>query len=181
LRPWTRRRARLASCRVASGGAADYPRDLVERHGEHVVEHEREPLGGSQRLEHDEQRHADRVGKEGLVLGVGAVGAIDDRLRQVHAQRLLAPHPAGAQHVQRHAPDDGGQPGAEVLDVAGVRAAEPQPRFLNGVVCLAQRAQHPVGHRPEPGAALLESFRHPVALIHWSQPSVASGHPTRPA
>ena len=43
--PWTRRRARLASWRAAAGDAADDRRDLVERHGEHVVQHEREPLG----------------------------------------------------------------------------------------------------------------------------------------
>ena len=44
------------------GGAVDDRRDLVEGHGEDVVEHEREPLGGAQRLEHHEQRETDGVG-----------------------------------------------------------------------------------------------------------------------
>jgi len=37
---------------------------LVEGHGEHVVQHEREPLGGGQRVEDDEQRQPDRVGQQ---------------------------------------------------------------------------------------------------------------------
>jgi hypothetical protein len=94
----TRRRARGAprgappARQLASrlGGAVDDRRDLVEGHGEDVVEHEREPLGGAQRLEHHEQRETDGVGDQRLVLGVGAVGAVDDRLGHVHAERLLA-------------------------------------------------------------------------------------------
>lgn len=37
-------------------------RDLVERH-EHVVQHERDPLGGAQRIEDHQQRGTDRVGQ----------------------------------------------------------------------------------------------------------------------
>ena len=76
------------------GGAVDDRRDLVEGHGEDVVEHEREPLGGAQRLEHHQQRETDGVGQQCLVLWVGPVGAVDDRLRDVHVERLLAPRPA---------------------------------------------------------------------------------------
>ena len=76
------------------GGAIDDRRDLVEGHGEDVVEHEREPLGGAQRLEHHQQRETDGVGQQCLVLGVGAVRAVDDRLRDVHVERLFAPRPA---------------------------------------------------------------------------------------
>ena len=43
--------------------------DLIEGHGEHIVQHEREPLGGSQRFEHHEQRETDRVGQQGFMLG----------------------------------------------------------------------------------------------------------------
>ena len=45
-------------------------RDLVERDREDVVEDEGDSLGRGQRVEHDEQRQPDRVGEEGLVLGV---------------------------------------------------------------------------------------------------------------
>jgi len=37
--------------------------DLVEGDGEHIVQHERDPLGGSQRLEHHEQGETDRGGQ----------------------------------------------------------------------------------------------------------------------
>jgi len=42
--------------------------DLVEGHGEHVVQHEREPLGGCQGVE-DHERETDRVGQQRLLLG----------------------------------------------------------------------------------------------------------------
>ena len=73
------------------GRAVDDRRDLVERHREHVVQHEREPLGRLERLEHDEQREADRVGQHRLVLRVGPSAAVDDRVR--HARRAA---PRGA-------------------------------------------------------------------------------------
>ena len=57
---------------------------------EHVVQHEGEPLGWCQCLEHDEQREPDRVGKQRLVLGIDAVGGVDDRVGKVRTQRLLA-------------------------------------------------------------------------------------------
>ena len=67
---------------------------------------------------------------------------------------------ARAQHVEAHprATTVVSQP-PEVLDVARVGAAEPQPGLLDGVVGLAQRAEHPVGHRPQVGAVLLELAR----------------------
>jgi AcrR family transcriptional regulator len=43
--------------------------DLVERHREHVVQDERQPLGRGQRLQHDQEREPDRVGDQRLVLG----------------------------------------------------------------------------------------------------------------
>jgi hypothetical protein len=110
------------------------------------VQDEREPLGRFQRLEDHEQRQADGVGQERLVLGVGAVGAVDDRLRHAHIEGFLAPRSARAQHVQRDARDHGRQPSAEVFHLVRVDPAEAQPRLLDGVVGLAQRAEHPVGH-----------------------------------
>jgi hypothetical protein len=112
------------------------------------------------------------------VLGVDAVGAVDDRLGQADAERLLAARLARAQHVEGDARDHGPQPGTEVVDVGGVGAAEPQPRLLHGVVGLAQRAEHPVGDGPQCGPVLLEALRQ---LIHRSHSFVASGHPGRPA
>jgi len=116
--------------------------DLVERHGKHVVEHEREPLGGRQRLQHHEERDSDRVGKQGLVLRT-CVEA-DDRLELPRAARLPAAGAPRTQSVEADARYYGGEPAAEVRDRVGVRAAEPQPRLLNRVLRLARRAEHPV-------------------------------------
>ena len=85
----------------AAGAAGELPRgvgraphdggDLVEGHGEHVVQHEREPLGGSQGLEHHEQRETDRVGQQRFLLGVDCRPRGSRRLRHVRVQRLLPP------------------------------------------------------------------------------------------
>ena len=52
------------------GRPADDVGDLVEWHREHVVQHERNPLGGCKQVEHDEQRGPDGVSRERLLLGV---------------------------------------------------------------------------------------------------------------
>ena len=57
---------------MATGRAADDVGDLVEGHREQVVQHERHPFGGAQRLEDDLEREADAVGHQGLELGVAA-------------------------------------------------------------------------------------------------------------
>ncbi len=53
-------------------GAAEDGRDLLEGHGEQVVEDEGQPLGRGQGLQHDQQRRPDRVGEQRLPLGVAA-------------------------------------------------------------------------------------------------------------
>jgi hypothetical protein len=51
-------------------GAVENGRDLVEGHGEQVVQHEGDPLGRAQRVEDHEHRAADRVDEHRLMLGV---------------------------------------------------------------------------------------------------------------
>ena len=130
------------------------------------MQDEGKAFGRGERFEHDQERKPDRVGEERLVLGVGAVGGIDDRVGHAHVERLLAPRPARAEHVQRDAGDDRRQPGAEVLDVARVGAAEPEPGVLDGVVGLAERAEHPVGDRAQTRSLILELPGEPFVLIH---------------
>jgi len=72
------------------------------------------------------------------VLRVAALGGVDDRVRNVHVERLLAPGSAGAEYVQRDSCNNRGKPAAKILDLAGVGAAEPQPGVLDGVVGLAE-------------------------------------------
>jgi hypothetical protein len=100
------------------------------------------------------------------VFGIGAVGGVEDRVGQVHVERLLAPGSARAEHVQRDARDDRRQPSAHVLDLARVGAAQPQPGVLHRVVGFAERAEHPVGHRAEVRALLLELIGEPLLLAH---------------
>jgi hypothetical protein len=74
--------------------------------------------------------------------------------------------PARAQHVEAEAGDDRREPSAEVVDRVGIDAAEPQPRFLHGVVGLAERAEHPIGDGAQPVAVLLEPPGQPIGFVH---------------
>ena len=73
------------------GGALSDRSDLVEGHREHVVQHIRDPLGRRKGLERDEQCQPDRIGGQGLKLGVGPVERADDRVGYPRLQRLFAP------------------------------------------------------------------------------------------
>ena len=67
---------------AATGTARELPRrrrrpaddrcDLVERHGEDVVQHEGDPFGGRQGVEDDEHREPDRIAQQGFLLGIDA-------------------------------------------------------------------------------------------------------------
>ena len=50
----------------------------------------------------------------------------------------------------------------------GIGAAESQPRFLNGVVHLGERAEHPVRHAAQVGAMVFESLGQIIAFVHRS-------------
>jgi hypothetical protein len=52
------------------------------------VQHEREPLGGSQRFKYHEQRETDRAGQQRFVFGVDPVRAAQDRVGYAQAQGL---------------------------------------------------------------------------------------------
>jgi hypothetical protein len=65
---------------------------------------------------------------------------------------------ARPQHVEAHARNDRCQPSAKVVDARGIGAAQSQPRFLNGVVHLAQRAEHAVRDGAQVSSVLFESL-----------------------
>src|ERR671913_213200 len=56
-------RAKGANCEKvrACSATACAPRTSLKAHGEHVVQHERKPLGGSERFKYHEQRQTYRV------------------------------------------------------------------------------------------------------------------------
>ncbi len=64
------------------------------------MQHERQALLGRQRIQHHEQRQADRVGQHCTVFGVEFAFRIHDRIRQIGRQFLPTASPAVAQHVQ---------------------------------------------------------------------------------
>ena len=159
------------------GGALYNRGDLLERHGEHVVQHEREPFGGGQGVQHHQKRQADRVGQHRLVLRVGAARRLRGLLPGDRCvDRLLTPQRPRAKHVQRHPRHDRGEPPAQVLHPVGARTAEPQPGLLYRVVRLACRAEHAVRHRAQVRAVLLEPFGQPVSFVHRSRSSVDVCH-----
>jgi hypothetical protein len=118
------------------------------------------------------------------VLGVALVADGDNRLGQPRADGVLAPRAARAQHVEAHAPDHGRQPATEVLDRGVVAPAKPQPRLLDRVVAVVDRAEHPVGDAPQVRAVLFELLGEPVAVAHVtslrSHPSLVMTDEERP-
>src|SRR5262249_26198261 len=62
-----------------SGGASYQRSNVVKGNSEHVVQHEHEPLGGSQPVQYHEQREANCVGHEGLMLRVRPGCALRNR------------------------------------------------------------------------------------------------------
>jgi len=123
------------SCR--RGRAAHDDGNLAEGHGEHVVQHEREPFRGIKGIEDHQQRRTDSVGQQRFFLGSTPPRA-SELLCHVHALRFLASRPTRLQHVPGHPCHDRGQPAAEVADAGGVRAAQPRPGFLHGVIGVAR-------------------------------------------
>jgi hypothetical protein len=135
------------------------------------VQHEREPLGRVERLEDDEERQADGVGEQRLLLGIDLVVEADDRLGEPAVGRLLLSGTARPEHVEADTRYHGGQPPAEVVDRSVVGAAQPQPRLLDRVIALVEGAEHPIGDPPQVRALLLELRCEPVAVAHRASPS----------
>jgi len=132
------------------------------------VQHERESLGRTERLEHDLKRKADRVGDQRLVLGSVRLLERDDRLGQRAVEQLLVAGAPRTKHVETHPADDHGQPRAHVVCLLRPGAVEPQPGLLHRVVGLGDRAEHAVGDGPQVVTVSLELF----GRTHWSRPLV---------
>src|SRR5262245_23782967 len=115
------------------------------------MQHEGETLRRCQPVEHDEQREPYRIRKERFLLGAAPALTCGDRLRCAWCERLLTTRLARPQYVEAHTRNDRGQPSAKVVDTRGISSAESQPRFLNRVIDLPQRAKHPVRHGEQAG------------------------------
>jgi hypothetical protein len=69
--------------------------------------------------------------------------------------------------------NDGGQPAAQILDLVGIGAAQPQPSFLHGVICFSAGPQHAIGDRPRMRPLGLKGLRQPFRL---PRKFVSAGH-----
>ena len=149
-------------------GALDDGGDLLERHGEHVVQHEREPLGG---ISVSSTTSSARPTESASTASCS--GPVPSALVAIPSGRWA---PAGSspgfprpQHVEGHPGHDRRQPPVQVLDRARVGAVEPDPRLLHHVVGFAHGAEHPVGHSTEMRADGPRIGRpEPVVLAHRS-------------
>jgi hypothetical protein len=122
------------------------------------MEDEGQSLRWGQRLQHDLQGEADRVGQQRFILRLMAGLRADDGVGHADLERVLAAAAARAQHVQADAGDDRGEPAAQVVDVGCAGPADPQPGVLDCVVGVSKRAQQPVGDRAQLGAVLFEAI-----------------------
>lgn len=117
------------------------------------MEHEREPFGRRERLEHDQQRDADGLGQEGVALGTGRVAARAEprreRLGQPRPGVGLAPRAAAAEKVEADPAEGNGEPAAKVIGPSRVTSIEADPCLLDGILGLGHRAEHAVAHGSE--------------------------------
>ena len=142
-----------AARQLAAGadGAAHRLGDRVERHPEHVVQHERHPLTGlslrstsSSAVRTSSSRVTRSAGSSRRTASAGrfradVAGALVAGARRTH---LVEAEPAG----------DHGQPAADVVDLVDVGAGQPQKRLLRDVFGLADVAEHLVGEVDQIGA-----------------------------
>jgi hypothetical protein len=130
------------------------------------VQHEGHTLGRRQRLQHHQHRQADRIGQQGFLLRFEATRLFPGARSRRLVEPLLAARFARTQHVEADPRRHRRQPAAQIVDTAGVAAAEPQPRFLHGILCLGGRTQHAVGHPSQMGPVGLEAFGQKSLLVH---------------
>ena len=133
------------------------------------MQHEGQTLGRIEAVEHHQQRQTDGIRQQRLAFGIGLRTRMGGRVASGgRFQRFLALRLARAQHVEADACNNSRKPAAEVIDAVRAGAAQAQPGFLDGVVGIAQRAEHPVGHTAQMSAVFLEPLRQKVVLVHRS-------------
>jgi hypothetical protein len=146
-------------------GTAHDSADGVERNGEHVVEDEGHALLGRHRIEHDQQGRADRLGQDDRLRRVSFGHRLVD-VGDVVSEEVLGSGTAGPQAVETDPPRHGREPPGDVLDSRRVTAKDPQPRLLDGVLCLRPGSEHPVRHALEARSVRLELLCHPLLVVH---------------
>ena len=170
----------------ATGTARELPRrgrrpaddrgDLVERHGEDVVQHEGDPFGGRQRVEDDEHGEPDRVAQQGFLLGIDArppglrMGSgrwvSRDASRRVRRDRSMLRQTRPTTVVS--------QARRLSTSLVSVRLRRIQASWTASSASVSG-AEHPKGDAAQVGAVRLEALGEPVLVVHASRSCGRSG------
>ena len=153
--PRTRRRARLASCRAASGVRSISGAISSNGIANMSWSTNASRSGGRQRLEHHQQRQRDRVGQLGLVRRIA--GGDHDRIgdaRSPAAPRVASGGRAARSGSRAPRPWSATRRGSRSWPR---RCGEAEPRLLDRILGVAERPEHPVRHRPQVRAVVLET------------------------
>jgi hypothetical protein len=105
------------------------------------------------------------------VLGLRAIGTVGDGFGHLGTHWSFAAGLSRAQHIEADARNDGRQPSAQVVHGTGIAAVEAEPRFLDGVIRFAGRAEHTDSHGAQVVAVRFESLGQQFALVHCHSPS----------
>ena len=114
--PVLRRWARLASCRVASGERSTIGAISSKGIAKMSCRTNARRSGGDSVSSTTSNARPTESASRASCSGFVSSGRSTIGCGQANAQRLLAPHVARAQHVQRDARDDGRQPAAEIVE-----------------------------------------------------------------
>jgi len=97
----------------------------------------------------------DQVGGTRAHLGVRSAGVL-------RGQEVMADGYTESEQAARfdlHPGQASGQPASQILDAVSVGAAWSQPGFLNGIIGVANRAEHPIGHCTQIAAIVVKPLR----------------------
>ena len=108
--------------------------DVIEGHVEHVVQHKCNALCRWQRIEQDQEGHADRIGEHCLFLRAFAGSDCCNVATRIIRRQLLAPADPPFHRIETDARNDAREPAFEIRNARNIRAADPQPAFLQRVV-----------------------------------------------
>ena len=172
--PRTRRRARLASCRAASGERSTI--GAISSNGTANMSCSTNASRSAGVSVSSTTSSASPTESASSASCSGSVPSArsHDRVGQVHVERLLAARPCASAACSARPARRRSSASRRGSRPRRVGAAEPQPGLLDGVVGLAQRAEHPVGHRPQvrcgaPRSAPPASRAHPSGHIPSSR------------
>jgi hypothetical protein len=155
-----------ARCNIWRQLSALFPttlRDLVVVVVEHLAQQEHRALDRTERLEHHQERHRDRLGERQPVARRGRA-LRHQRLREPRTDVGLALHARRAQVVDRQARHDRRQPGPRRVDLLVGSVLPAQEGVLHDVLRIAHAAEHAIGDPEEQAAMLLEG----LGAVHHS-------------